>query len=275
VKGERLLRKLEGKVVVITGSTRGIGKAIAEACGKAGAKLVICSRNNLKVKKVLKHFKEKGYSVTGISTDVSKIEDLNQLFNHSLKTWGQIDVWINNAGISSGYRHLEQISSEEIKRIVDINLTATLQACRIIIPYFKDQGKGILINMSGRGGDGDHSPYMVPYTATKSAITTLTKSLSEENINFPISINSVVPGMVETDFYKDVKTDSEGKQELESLPYVLNAFGVPLKTVGKFFVELASQQPGKETGNNYSLLKGFRLIRGITLITWYKITGKI
>ncbi len=89
-----------------------------------------------------------GYSVTGISTDVSKIEDLKQLFNHSLKTWGKIDVWINNAGVSSGYRQLEQISNEEIKKIVDINLTGTLQACKIIIPYFKEQEKGILINMS-------------------------------------------------------------------------------------------------------------------------------
>src|SRR5690554_4914513 len=116
---------------------------------------------------------------------------------------------------------------------------------------------------------------MVPYVATKSAITTLTKSLAKENINYPISINSVVPGMVETDFYKDVETDSEGKEELESLPYVLNAFGVPLKTVANFFVELVSQEPGKETGKNYSLLKGFRLIRGIALITWYKLRGKI
>ncbi len=273
--GNQKVKKLNGKVIVITGSTRGIGKAIADACGKEGAKLVICSRSEAKVEEAVKLFSDLGYDVTGIPVDVSRVEDIKRLFNHSIDTWGMIDVWINNAGISSGYRLLEDIPIEEINKIIDINLTATLQACKIIIPYYKKQGKGILINMSGRGGNGDHAPYMVPYTATKAAITTMTKSLADENADLPISINSVVPGMVRTDFYKNVKTSQEAEESLKSLPYILNAFGVPLDTVGNFFVELASQQPGKVTGENYSLSRGVRLIRGIVLITWYKITGKI
>lgn len=269
------MKRLTDKVIVITGSTRGIGLEIAEACGKNGAKLVISSRNETKINEVIASFREKGYAVTGIATDVSRKDDLEQLFNHAIATWGRIDVWINNAGISCGYRPLEQIPVHEIRTIIGTNLTGTLLACQLIIPYFRAQGKGILINMSGRGGRGDYAPFMVPYTATKAAVTTLTKSLALENAGYPISIHSVYPGMVETDFYQEIKTSPEGKAELKMLPYVLKAFGVPLATVGDFFVKLAAQEPGKVTGKSYSLLHGFRLFRGIALITWYRLTGKI
>ncbi|NLY90110.1 MAG: SDR family oxidoreductase [Firmicutes bacterium] len=269
------MKSLAGKVVVITGSTRGIGLAIAEACARNGAKVVISSRNAVKVNEVVGSLQEKGYAVTGLATDVSRKDDLQQLFEHAIATWGRIDVWINNAGISSGYRPLEEIPASEIRTIVGVNLTGTLLACQLIIPYFKAQGKGILINMSGRGGNGDYAPYMVPYTATKAAVTTLTKGLAKENAAYPISIHAVVPGMVATGFYQNIKAGPEGRQQLAALPYVLKAFGVPPATVGEFFVRLAAQKPGKVTGKIYSLLSGFRLLRGIGLITWYRLTGKI
>src|SRR5690606_7037885 len=132
-----------------------------------------------------------------------------------------------------------------------------------------------LINVSGRGGAGDYAPFMVPYTATKSAITTLTKSLAAENKGYAISINSVVPGIVKTDFFNHIETGPEAQESLKSLPYVLNAFGVPLETVGNYFVDVVSQPPGKVTGKNYSLLKGARLLRVIALMSWYKVTGKV
>ncbi len=269
------MKQLNNKVIVITGSTRGIGRAIAEACGKAGAKLVICSRDEVNVNEVIPLFRKKGYKVTGIPADVSITEDLKRLFDHAIAQWGKIDVWINNAGISAGYRLLEHVPDEELRKIVEVNLTATLLACKMIIPYFKQQGRGILINLSGRGGRGDHAAFMAPYTATKAAITTLTRSLAEENAGHAISIHSVVPGLVKTDFFESVKTDEEGKHAMKSLPWIFRAFGIAAADVGDFFVQLAAQEPGKITGKNYNLLKGFRLFRGIVLISWFKLTGKI
>jgi hypothetical protein len=81
--------------------------------------------------------------------------------------------------------------------------------------------------------------------------------------------------MVKTDFYKDLKTSPKLKESTESLPYVFNAFGVPAEDVGRFFVKLAVQEPGKLTGKTYSLLTGPRLIRAIGLMIWYRVTGKI
>ena len=267
--------KLKDKVIVVTGSTRGIGRAIAKACAKEGARIVICSRHESAVKETCETFTKQGFNVSGITVDVSNQRDLEKLLQHAIKTWGRVDVWINNAGLSGGFRPLDEMSPEEITNIIDVNLTGMLQACRIIIPYFIQQRGGILINMSGKGGRGEASPFLTTYAATKAAVTNLTKSLAQENKAYPLSIHSVVPGMVATDFYKDMKTSPKLAASAKNLPYVLKAFGVPIDDVGRFFVQIAAQVPGKVTGKNYSLMKGRRLIRAIGLMMWYRATRKI
>lgn len=272
---QKTRKKLKDKVIVITGSTRGIGRAIAEACAKEGARIVICSRHESAVKELCETFTKQGFNVSGVSVDVSDQRDLEKLLQHTIKTWGRVDVWINNAGLTGGFRPLDEMSPEEITTIVDVNLTGMLKACRIIIPYFIQQHGGILINMSGKGGRGEASPFLATYAATKAAVTNLTKSLAQENKAYPLSIHSVVPGMVATDFYKDMKTSPKLDASVRNLPYVLKAFGVPIEDVGRFFVQIAAQEPGRKTGKNYSLLRGWRLIRAIGLMMWYRLTRKI
>ena len=92
---------------------------------------------------------------------------------------------------------------------------------------------------------------------------------------YPVSIHAVIPGMVATDFYKDVKTSPKLAADARSVPYALEAFGVPLDVVGRSFVRLAAQEPGKVTGKTYALLGGRRLMRGIGLMLWYRMTGKV
>ncbi len=266
--------KLDKKVIVITGSTRGIGQAIAQACAQEGASVVICSRNKIAVKQTVKDFKENGFSVSGLDVDVSKQDDLEKLLSHALDTWDKVDVWINNAGLSGGYRLLEDISEEEIQALVGVNMTGLLLACRMIIPYFR-QNKGILINLSGKGGRGDPSPYTTVYAATKAAVSSLTKSLAQENKAYPLSIHAVLPGMVATDLYKDIKTRTDLENDIQNIPLILKAIGVSKEEVGLLFVKIAAQEPGKVTGKIYSLFKGWRLIKGIFLMSWYRLTGKI
>ena len=267
--------KLKDKVVVITGSTRGIGRAIADECGKEGAKVVISSRKESSVNKTLEKIKNNGYKVTGIVSDVSQKADLEKLLIHAVDTFGKIDVWINNAGLSSGFRPLTEIEDDEIVSLVNVNLTGLLLASKIVIGYFKKHNGGILINMSGKGWDGKASPNTAVYAATKSAVTSISKSLAAEYKNYPISIHSLLPGMVKTDFYVDIKTTPELKNNLENMDLILNAFGVPIEEVARFTAEIAAQEPGKVTGKSYSLLKGKRLFRGILLMMWYRMRGKM
>lgn len=266
---------LKDKVIVITGSTRGIGHAAAIACAQRGAKVVICSRHRSSVEEVCRIFKKDDFQVTGISADVSESGDIKKLFDHALNTFGKIDVWINNAGLSGGFRFLNDISDQEIKDILNVNITGTLLSCRIIIPYFIDKNGGVIINMSGRGGKGEASPYLTPYAASKTAVTYITKNLSKEYKDHLVSIHSVMPGMVETGFFKNLKVSPGLEARAKSIPYVLKAFGGPVEAVGEFIDDVADQKPGEKTGRQYSMIKGFRLIRGIILMTLFGMSGKL
>lgn len=266
--------KLKDKVIVVTGGTRGIGRNVAEKCALEGAKVVICSRREKSVWDTINELKKRKLNVTGIRADVSNVHDLKELYEHALNKWGRIDVWINNAGLSGVMKPLDELTPKELNNIIDVNLLGTIEGCRLIIPYFRTNG-GILINMSGMGGRLEPAPYLAPYALTKAAVMSLTKSLAGENRKYPLSIHSVMPGMVETDLIGVVETTPKLEHLLDSIPYVLKAFGVPIDVVGRAFVKIAAQKPGKVTGKNYSLLKGWRLFRGICLISWYRATGKI
>ena len=266
--------KLENKVIVITGSTRGIGRAVAEACAREGGNIVVSSRSDKAVKETVASLEEKGFTTTGIAGDVSQESDLKKLIDHAIKTFGKIDVWINNAGLSGGYRMLYDVGEDEICDIVNVNLTGTLQACRLIIPYFMEN-KGILINMSGKGGRGEASPYMTVYAATKAAVTSLTKSLAKEYKEYPVSIHCVFPGMVETDFYKDLKVSSSLAHTVKGISVALRVFGVPINEVGEAFVDICAQEPGKKTGNLYSVTGKTRMMKAVLTMIWYRITGKV
>jgi glucose 1-dehydrogenase len=263
------------KVVVITGSTRGIGRAIARSCALQGARVIISSRKKSAVKETCETFQKENFKVSGIKADVAVDADLIKLFNHSVETWGQIDVWINNAGLSAGMRFFDELSGEEIKEIVDVNITGTMQASRIIIPYFIKRGKGILINMGGMGSKGEKAPHLTAYALTKAAVASFTRNLAEEYKEQPISIHMIIPGMVETDFYHNIKVSPRLTKNLQNLPCALKAFGVPIEEVGELCAGIAAQEPGKATGKIYSLLRGTRLIKGIALMSWYRLSGKI
>ena len=267
--------KLRDKVVVVTGSTRGIGLAIAEACAREGARVVVSSRHEEAVRAAVDALAGEGLQVSGRAANVAQPEDLDQLLQHAIDRWKRVDVWINNAGLSAGLRPVDEMAPEEIQEIVDTNLTGTILACRLVIPYFVQQGGGVLINMSGRGGRGDPTPFTAVYGATKSAVISLTRSLAQENKSKPVSIHVVLPGMVATDFYRDMKVSPKLTATGQSMPYVLKAVGGPVEEVARLFVTIAAQEPGKVTGKTYSVFKGGKMMRAMAQLMWYRATGKI
>ncbi|MBN2404030.1 MAG: SDR family NAD(P)-dependent oxidoreductase, partial [Coriobacteriia bacterium] len=182
---------LSGKTIVITGSTRGIGRALAESVAAEGATVVVSSRTPEAVEGTVAAILQTGGSVSGLPCDVSSESDTQRLFDHALERWGRVDVWVNNAGISEGYRPFDELSPAEMTSIAQVNLVGTMLACRLLIPYFREHG-GVLINMAGRGYRGEATPYTASYAATKAAVASLTKSLAAENKSAPISIHAFV-----------------------------------------------------------------------------------
>ncbi len=255
--------KLAGKVVVITGSSRGIGRAAAEACASAGAKVVVSSRDEKSVACAVDSIKRQGGEAVGFAADVSKPAEIERLFEKSKTAFGKIDVWINNAGVSGGYRTIQSMSPAEIEAVMGTNLLGTFYACRLLIPYFIGRGGGIIINLSGRGGKGNPSAYQSPYAATKSAIRSLTRSLAAENRGKPISINCLMPGMVATDIYKEPATCAETEKQMKILPVLLSAWATPMERVQRVVVEMCAVKPGSVSGKTYSAERPERFFRAV------------
>ncbi len=265
---------LQDKVVVVTGSTRGIGRSIAEACGAEGARVVVCARRETDVDAAITGLASSGVPVCGMVADVSVAEDIEALRDLALSWYGRIDCWVNNAGISLGYRPLDEIEPESLRSIVEVNLTGTILGCRAILPHFREHG-GVLLNMAGRGYRGEATPYTAAYAATKTAVASLTRSLARENLKAPVSIDALVPGMVETDFYVDIDTSPRLAATAENWRYALDAFGVPLDEVGARTVPVLAQTPGAKTGRIHNLIGGPRMARGIAKMIWLRATGKM
>jgi glucose 1-dehydrogenase len=268
-------QKLKDQVVVVTGSSRGIGRAIAEACAAAGAHVVISSRGEEAVRRTVSELLAKGYLASGIPCNVTKPAEVERLLQHALETWGRIDVWVNNAGLSGGMRPLEEIPSEEISVIIDTNIKGALEGCRQVMPIFRKQGKGVLINISGLGGKGEPAEFSTVYAASKAAVTSLTRSIAREHKMPGISVFAVIPGMVNTDFFREMKVSPRCAERNEGMPYVLDALALPAPFVGRSVAELAALPPAQTNGRLFNLLRGMRLTRGILKLIRYRRQGKI
>lgn len=195
--------KREVKNVVITGSTNGIGKALARNFLLQGDNVIITSRKSSNVYTTYQEFIKmdgnKGECYP-IIADVSSYHDCELLVNRALHKMGHIDIWINNAGVST-FEDFVSMHNGEIDDIVYTNLLGTMYCSHLIIPVFRTQlNKGVLINVEGAGSNGFATPNYSVYGSTKCAITHFTKSLSIENRAYKnVVFCTMSPGMVVTD----------------------------------------------------------------------------
>ena len=258
---------LAGKVVVITGSTRGIGRAMAEACAADGATLVVSSRTAAAVDETVAALRARGAQASGVACDVTSDDDLEALLAHAIATHGGVDVWVNNAGISLGMRHHCDTSPEEIRRIVAVNLTATMIASRMVLPHLVARGGGVLINVSGRGARGGAAPYTAAYASTKAGVMAFTRSLAGEHKADAVSVLAFMPGMVDTDFYGPKMPVSPDLQPVAgNIRVVLDAIGTPLAEVGPALARAAATKPGERSGTVVSVGGGRRTLGGFKLL---------
>lgn len=267
---------LSGKVVVITGSTRGIGRAMAESCAAEGASVVVSSRTAAAVEQTVAAIRQRGFAASGMACDVRRESDLAALLQHAIAEHGRVDVWVNNAGISLGLRTHVDTSPDEIADIVETNLVSVMVASRLVVPYFIERGGGVLINVSGRGGDGRPGAYTAAYTATKAGITVFTKSLAAEHATDPVSIIAFMPGMVDTDFYGPSMRVTPGLEPVVgSIRVVLDAIGTPIELVGPGLVDAACTCPGSDSGKVKRVRGGMRQMGGGFKLMWARMRGRL
>jgi NAD(P)-dependent dehydrogenase (short-subunit alcohol dehydrogenase family) len=266
---------LEGKVVVVTGSTRGIGRAIAVACAAEGASVVVNGRAEGPVDEAAAAIRASGGEATGVVADVSHADDVQRLFDAALGAYGRIDVWFNNAGLPGGFRPLHEMPAADLTDIADVNFGGFMLCCRLAIPYMREHG-GIIVNMCGRGSRGEVAAYGAPYAASKAADASLTMSLAAENRDAPnLSIVGLIPGMVPTDFYAKMECSPALEEKRANVDIALDAFKVMPEEVGAYAVKLAATAPGSGTGKMHTLLGGMRSMRGVLKIMGARMSGRM
>lgn len=265
---------LDGKVIVITGSTRGIGRAIAESCASAGVSVVVCGRNRKTAEDAADALAAFGHETLGLECDVRLSEHVENLLKSTVEKFGRLDVWVNNAGIPQGIIPVDEMTSEEAAEIVRVNIEGVLYGSQVAIRYFKKHG-GILLNMTGKGSDGKANPYTAVYAMSKAAVTSLTKGLADECRGYPISVHLISPGMVATDFYRNIRVGKGMEARAAALHSVLEAIGVPPEVTGELVVKIAGQMPGETTGRIYNAFSGRRMVTGIAKMMRMRIAGKL
>jgi len=187
--------------VVITGCTKGIGLALAHAVLDLGCSVVIAGRNAEHLKHALTHLenhfsKEK---FIGSCCDVTQIADLQALWEGAIQHFGQVNVWINNAGSCHPTKEFIDLQPDELNAAVSTNILGTMLGSQVALKGMLRQGYGQIFNMEGWGSNGEWSPGMTPYATTKQAVSYFSKALYKETKSTSILTGTLSPGMVATD----------------------------------------------------------------------------
>jgi NADP-dependent 3-hydroxy acid dehydrogenase YdfG len=193
---------VEGKVIVITGASSGIGEVTARHLANLGAKVVLGARRRERLEEIAAEIKAKGGQAELAAADVAKREDVEALVRHAEATFGRLDVMINNAGLMPLSR-LDQTKVEDWERMIDINLKGVLYGIAAALPIMQRQRSGHIINISSTAGLRVR-PTMAVYSATKFAVRAISEGLRQEATSYNIRSTIISPGPTQTDLPNSV-----------------------------------------------------------------------
>lgn len=240
------------QTAIITGSSKGIGRAIAELFAKNGYNVVICY-NSSKEEAISfeNELTSRSYSVASFKANVKNTDEVKALFEFAYNRFGSIDVLVNNAGISQ-IKLLNDMTDDDIAELNDVNFIGSVKTAREVIPYMLKNHSGVIVNVSSMWGIAGASCESV-YSGTKGALISFTKALSKELGPSGIRVNCVAPGVIDTDMNKDLS--NETMVELcQSTP--LGRIGKP-SDVAEAVYFLCSDRASFITGQTLSVDGGF------------------
>lgn len=226
---------LEGKSVIVTGSSRGIGRQIAIEFAKNGADVVINGNSRSSLESVKQEIESCGRQCRIVVGDISRIETAQELARVCVESFGKIDVLVNNAGVNSRIPFLE-LPVEEWKRMMGINLDGVFYCCKAVLPHMVEREEGVIINISSTASKTAHANASICYGASKAAINSMTQKLAYEMGPHHIRVNGICPGPILTDMSKQWTEEYRSKVTAK-IP--LGVLGTP-KNVADVAVFLAS-----------------------------------
>lgn len=188
----------ENQIVVVTGSTSGIGRATAEEFAKAGAEVIVCGRRADKGTAVVETIKKNGGKALFIYTDVSDDSSMDHLVSEVVKTYGKIDVLVNNAGIYKSFEFEKMDMEKDYEEVFTVNVRSYIYLSKLVLNHMLEQKSGNIINISSVGALNG-GPGIATYCASKGAILQLTRSMAKEFGGRGIRVNSILPGLIHTE----------------------------------------------------------------------------
>ncbi|AFY68680.1 3-oxoacyl-(acyl-carrier-protein) reductase [Thalassoporum mexicanum PCC 7367] len=219
------MKLLENKVALITGASRGIGRATAIALAEQGAKVVInYARSSAAAEELVKEIESSGGEAIALQADVSQADQVDALVKAAMDKWGQIDVLVNNAGITKDTLLL-RMKPEDWQAVINLNLTGVFLCTRAIAKIMLKQKSGRIINIASVAGQMGN-PGQANYSAAKAGVIGFTKTVAKELAPRGITVNAVSPGFIATDMTADLKAD----KILEFIP--LGRYGDPTEVAG-------------------------------------------
>ena len=188
---------LTGKVVIVTGGSRGLGRVFSEACSAFGANVVVAAREQAKIDETLAVLAANKGESLGISVDMTVEEDIDKMIGETLKKFGRIDVLFNNAGTTRKHRFIHEETNEDFDFIINTNLRSPFQVLRAVLPAMMEQKSGSIINISSTAGLRAEKPEIAPvaYSAAKAALIVMTQIAALEYAEHGVRVNCIAPGV--------------------------------------------------------------------------------
>jgi 3-oxoacyl-[acyl-carrier protein] reductase len=250
-----MTKKLKGKVAVVTGASKGIGAEIARQLAAEGAAVVVnYSSSREGADRIVAEITNKDGRAVAVRANVASKEDIERLFSQAATTFGRLDILVNNAGIYE-FAAIEEVTEEHFHKLFNVNVLGLLLASQQAVKHFASDG-GSIVNISSVASTSA-PPQTSVYSGTKAAVDAVTRSLAQELGGRNIRVNSINPGMVETEgLHAAGITESDFRREIESQT-PLGRIGQP-REVAPLAVFLASDDAAWITGETFRVSGGLR-----------------